>query len=106
MKRSRINPVRKTLRRNEPTPAEKQQARIHCYERAGGMCELQLVSECWGFAQLDGDPGDPMTHGHLSHERSKRVHGWMESATNKHRWSCPVCHDFEHNGGKPCPKKG
>jgi hypothetical protein len=106
VKRSRINPVRKSLRRGEPTPAEKQAAREACFYRAEGRCELQLCAECWGYAPLDGDRGDPMTHGHLAHERSKRVHGWMESETQKHIWSCPCCHSASHNaGGKPCPPK-
>jgi hypothetical protein len=96
---------RKTLRRGEPTKAEKQAAREHCYTRAGGMCQLQLVSECWGFAPLDSYSGDPMTHGHLSHEKSKRRFGWQESDTNRHLWGCPVCHSAQHNGVKPCPPK-
>jgi hypothetical protein len=99
---------RKTLRRGEPTPAEKQAARELCFQRAGGMCQLQLVSECWGFAPLDSYSGDPMTHGHLSHRKGKRVHGWMESEVTGqvHDWSCPPCHQASHNaGGKPVPAK-
>lgn len=105
MKRSRIRSVRPTLRRGEPSPAEKQAARVIAYSRANGMCQLHLVAECWGYAPLDSYSGDPMTHGHLAHERSKRTYGWMESETNRHYWSCPICHAFQHAGGKPCPPK-
>ena len=36
---------RSKLRRGEPTPAEKQAARIACRERAGGMCEKEVAGE-------------------------------------------------------------
>lgn len=105
MKRSAPRKFRPTLRRGEPTPAEKKSARERCFNRAGGMCELQLVAECWGFAPLDGDD-NPMSHGHLCHEHSKRVYGWMESEKNRHNWGCPPCHAASHNaGGKPVRSK-
>lgn len=108
MKRSRLNPVRSKLRRDEPTKAEKQAAREFCFNRAGGMCELQLCAECWGYAPLDSYSGDPMTHGHLAHRKAKRRFGWMESKETGqvHDWSCPPCHQAQHNAdGKPCPSK-
>jgi hypothetical protein len=98
---------RRTLRRNEPSKAEKQAARELCFQRAGGMCQLQLVQECWGFAPLDSYSGDPMTHGHLSHRRNKSVYGWQENDEKGqfHDWSCPPCHITGKHNPKPCPPK-
>ena len=95
---------RKTLRRGEPTKADKQAARLHCFTRAEGRCELALVAECWGYAPLDSYSGDPMTHGHLCHLKSKRRFGWFESEDTgqQHFFGCPPCHAASHNcDGKP-----
>lgn len=92
---------RKTLRRGEPTRAEKQEARIDCRERAGGMCELRQSDQCLGGPlPLEGDL---FQRGHLSHLHGKRRYGWMESGIQKHQWSCWVCHQDHHQhtkGGK------
>ena len=68
---------RKTLRRGEPTPEEKQAARIRCCERATakGLCErysdaVAITTQRrsvppWPFAPRDF--------------RQEKVHGWMES---------------------------
>jgi hypothetical protein len=90
---------RKTLRRGEPSKAEKQELRTLVYARAQGMCQLQLVQECLGYAPLNGDG---VHQGHLVHIKAKRVHGWgMDNLL----WGCWVCHAFQHAGGKPCPPK-
>lgn len=74
-------------------------------ERARGMCELRCSPDC----RIGGMPldGDVLQRGHLSHGRSKRTYGWMESEENgqRHEWSCPPCHMFKHAGLKPCPPK-
>jgi hypothetical protein len=82
---------RKTLRRGEPTPAEKQEARIRCCRRANATCE-----KCERFV--------PLGMGHLHHEHSKRRFGWMESDHQRHIWLCGDCHHDTHNP-KPCPPK-
>lgn len=95
---------RRTLRRNEPTPAEKQAAREHCFTRAEGRCELHLVQECLGFCPLEGSE---FVRGQLAHKLSKRRFGWMESeATGQvHYWSCIFCHLVGLHNPKPCPPK-
>ena len=87
-----IRAMRPTLRRGEPTPAEKQQARIDCWTRAHGRCESCSAPT-------------PLNFGHLHHEHSKRRFGWMESESQRHIWLCPMCHHLTHQGGKPCPKR-
>lgn len=95
---------RRTLRRGEPTPAEKQDARRKCRERARGMCELQSSPDCIPGKVWPLD-GELLRRGELSHLKSHRRFGWMESDVQKHRWSCPACHRWEHNGGKPVKAK-
>lgn len=82
---------RKTLRRNEPTPAEKQDARVVCCDRALGLCEYCMA---W----------TPVEWGHLHHEHGKRRYGWMESELQRHVWLCAKCHHDTHNP-KSVPKK-
>lgn len=96
--------IRKTPRRGEPSRHEKEAAREHAYTRAGGMCELQLCQECSGFCPLDGSD---FVRGQLAHKLSKRRFGWMESEETgqRHYWSCIWCHNFQHAGQKPCPRK-
>ncbi len=91
---------RKTLRRGEPTPAEKQFARAVCFSRAKGLCHW-----CGRYVALEV--------GQLCHLKAKRRFGWMESEEQKHLWGCPDmpgrvgCHSKSHNaGGKPLPSKG
>jgi hypothetical protein len=103
MKRTRLNPVRSTLRRGEPSAAEKKELREFAFHRAGGVCQLQLVQECAGYAPLEGSE---FVRGQLVHKLSKRRFGWRESEDTgqKHYWGCIWCHTFSHNP-KPCPKK-
>lgn len=94
---------RKTLRRGEPTPAEKQEARVRCRERTDGMCESRESPRCLhGPLPLDGDV---FQRGHLAHLHGKRRFGWFESEVQKHRWFCYWCHKWEHDGGNPVPAK-
>lgn len=94
---------RKTLRRGEPTSAEKQEARIRCHERAGGICELQCSPQCHrGPLPIDGDLFERM---HLAHLHGKRRFGWFESDAQKHLCACQPCHAYEHAGRKPAPAK-
>lgn len=92
MKRARIK-RRSTLRRHEPTAEQKYQARLVCYERAEGRCQICNLPTDWDFGQLH-------------HWKAKRRWGWMESSEQKHMWLCGICHSDVHNaGGKPCPPK-
>ncbi len=85
---------RKTLRRGEPTTAEKQGARVACFERAQGLCHW-----CGRYVALE--------YGQLCHLKAKRRFGWMESEEQKHLWGCAKCHARSHNcNGKPVPSKG
>lgn len=103
---TRPNPVRRTLRRGEPTPLQKAADRLTAFERAKGFCQIRRPG-CLGWVPLDGP--DEFSHGHLAHEKAKRRFGWRESATNGHKWSCWKCHGLDHAYGagndKPCPKK-
>lgn len=106
MKRSRINPVRKTLRRGEPSAAEKQATRIAVRERAHGICEAQVHPECSGQRILPLD-GDLWNRGHLAHGRGKARFGWRESDQQWLTWQCAKCHLIgEHQQGikleRPC----
>lgn len=96
MKRSSIRAQRPTLRRGEPTREEKEAARVHCWGRARGYCEV-----C-------GKP-TPLWVGHLHHEHGKRRFGWRESARQRHIWLCQSCHELRHHYGpsgvKPCASK-
>lgn len=93
LRKTRIKPRRSTLRRGEPTKAEKEAARVHCWFRAHGCCE-----ECGKIT--------PLEIGHLHHEHSKRRFGWMESESQRHVWLCQEDHAKIHNaGGHPCPRR-
>lgn len=99
MKRSRINPVRKTLRRGEPSKAEKEATRILVRARANGICEAQVHTQCSGQHILPLD-GDLWHRGHLCHGRGKARWGWRESAEQWLTWQCPACHLIsEHRQG-------
>ena len=107
----RSTPVRKrrpTLRRGEPTPEEKENARIICYSRAKGMCQMPFSHTCPGYVPLNGDEWH---RGQLAHLKAKRRFGWHEdeSTGQRHLWSCPESHRLQHqfgwSGVKPCPKK-
>lgn len=102
---------RRTLRRGEPSKAEKEQARIDCRKRAGACCEMLKITgsaspECRGQRVL---PllGNLLVRGHLHHLLPKGVYGWRESEETgqRHIWACPPCHRYVHDGGKPCPPK-
>jgi hypothetical protein len=99
VRKTRLNPVRRKLRRGEPTKRAKEQARIDCYIRALGFCELNKSPNC----DIRASFGD----GHLHHLKAKRRYGWRESEETgqRHLWSCPPCHAYHHAGGKPCPPK-
>lgn len=77
---------RSNLRRGEPSKQEKQEARIACHDRAGGICE-----DCGRWL--------PLELGHLHHKHSKRRFGWLESNNQRHIWLCARCHHDRH-----CPK--
>jgi len=102
----RYTPVRKKrpgLRKGQPTSEEKRSARVICYSRANGMCELHNGPHCLGYAPLNALDGEEH-QGQLSHLKSKQRFGWFESEETgqKHRWSCWRCHQFEHqHGSKP-----
>lgn len=103
MKRSPIRRARKTLRRNEPSPAEKKRARELCCARANGKCEMPFPHPCPGYV--------PLEYGQLAHLKAKRRFGWMENETTgqRHLWSCTTGHDLQHkfgwSGVKPVPSK-
>jgi hypothetical protein len=101
MKRSAPRRVRRTLRRNEPSPAEKKRARELCCERAHSRCEMPFPHPCPGYV--------PLETGQLAHLRGKRRFGWMESAEQRHLWSCAEGHRLQHcygwSGVKPVPDK-
>ena len=66
---------RRTLRRGEPTPAEKNLARNGAYLRAQGHCELDPWLSCCGGRQWPL-VGGLRERGHLVHLRNKRMWGW------------------------------
>jgi hypothetical protein len=100
--------TRKTLRRGELTPAEKEAERDRVYARAGGMCELrgedgQPLSKGHrpGKLPLTGD--SPWDHWHLVHLHSKRPAFWSEAQGNVLLGGCPACHltGMHQHGLKP-----
>ena len=108
MKRSRINPSRKTMRRGEPNPAEKQATRVAVRNRAHGVCESQAHPECSGQNILPLD-GDLWRRGHLAHGRGKARFGWRETEDGPNgqwlTWQCAKCHLVsEHQQGIKMPR--
>lgn len=99
MKRSPIRRVRKTLRRNEPSPAEKKRAREFCCARANSRCEMPFPHPCPGIVYLESEYAN--LRGQLAHFRNKRTYGWMESEETgqRHLWSCPTGHRLQHERG-------
>lgn len=94
---------RRTLRRGEPSPVDKQEARVRCHERAQGICELQISPLCLvGPLPLEGDLFQRM---HLCHLHGKRRFGWFENDVQRHLCGCFYCHQWQHCGGKPIPSK-
>lgn len=93
--------ARRTLRKGEPSPAEKQAARVACCERAQGRCEMPFPHPCPRYVSLE--------QGQLAHLKAKRRFGWMESEEQKHLWSCSTAHLLQHQYGwsgiPPCPPK-
>ena len=70
--------------------------RLAVFQRSGGYCELQASPRCWEIAGWE--------FGHLCHIVHRSRGG--EWSLDNCRWGCPECHiGWEHNGGKPCPKK-
>lgn len=108
LKRVPVRKIRPTLRRGEPTKAEKEAARAVCFSRAKGMCQVSFTHRCPGFVPLQGDE---FTRGQLAHLKSKRRFGWRESEETgqRHLWACPeghrLQHQYGHQGEKPVPKK-
>jgi hypothetical protein len=99
VRKTRLNPVRRKLRRGEPTKAEKEAARAWCYSRALGTC-----AACGRYAPLNSD--DEIIRGNLCHAKSKRRFGWFENLETGqyHIWMHGGCHSKSHNSkGKPCP---
>lgn len=98
LKRSRIKP-RKTLRKGQPTPAEKQATRVAVRDRANGICEAQTHPQCSGQRILPLD-GDLFHRGHLAHGRGKARFGWRESEKQYLTWQCYFCHSIsDHQQG-------
>lgn len=105
----RRTPIRKrrlTLRRGEPTPAEKAAIRERVRDDAGGKCELRLHELCCGDRELPLE-GSIYDRGHLVHPKSRRVHPWKQKGM---RWGCYWCHlivlhTYGKDGKKPCPPK-
>ena len=98
--------VTRSLKQTDPTPQEKQAARVHARTRANGRCQLRIAKECPQEKTLPLN-GDLWTRGHLHHGFGKRRFGWHESAVTGqyHLWVCFWCHNYEHAGRKPCPPK-
>lgn len=98
----RRTPLRKKRpgppRRGQPTKAEKASIRLAVYERAAGLCELNLGPKCIkGVLPFEGS--SPLDHGHLVHVKSRGAGGkWtMENS----RWGCVECHSgYHHTEGK------
>ena len=82
---------RKTLRRGQLTPAEKEDERIRVYNRCHGDCELQLLNTCQG-RHLPINGCSPWDHWHLVHLHSKRPAFWSEAQGNVLLGGCPACH--------------
>jgi hypothetical protein len=90
---------RKTLRRGEPSKAEKETTRIAVRDRAHCICESQTHPECSGQRILPLD-GDLWRRGHLAHGRGKARFGWRESEEQWLSWCCSPCHLIsEHQQG-------
>jgi len=90
---------RKTLRRGEPSNAEKEATRRAVRDRAHGVCEAQQHAECSGQRILLLD-GDLWHRGHVAHGRGKARFGFRESEQNWLTWLCPCCHLIsEHTQG-------
>ena len=100
MKRSPIRP-RKTLRKGEPSPAEKHAIRLAVRDRAHGVCELRLHPNCPGERPLPLE-GGLYTRGHLVHLHGKRRFGFRESEQQSLLWGCGWCHciSLHHYGEK------
>ena len=100
---------RKTLRRGEPTAAEKEESREFCYARTLGRCEMPFPHKCPVYVPLHGPEG---VRGELAHLKAKRRFGWFESEETgqRHLWACSEGHRLQHaygwKGIKPCPPKG
>jgi len=103
---------RKSLRRGELTPSEKEAERNRVYERCGGRCELRgedglpLDPGHWkGVIPKDGDT--PWDHWNLVHLHSKRPAFWSESQGNVLLGGCPACHleGMHRKGLKPVVQK-
>lgn len=89
IKRS-TKPIRKRTkpRRGQSTPEEVSAIRLAVYERAGGLCELNLMPDCIkGVLPFSGD--SPWDHGHLVHVHAKRRFGTTVEGC---RWGCWKCH--------------
>ena len=101
MKRTPLRRFRPTLRRGEPSKAEKEAARAFCCARAQSRCEIPFPHPCPGYV--------PLEYGQLAHFKAKRRWGWMESEHQRHLWACEVGHRLQHaygwSGIKPVPAK-
>ena len=104
MKRTRIRAFRPTLRRGEPSAAEKKAARESAFKRAKGFCEMPHHSpQCTGYV--------PLEEGHLAHLKAKRRFCWRENEATgqRHLWASHWCHGESHaygpGGQKPVPPK-
>ena len=92
---------RKTLRRGELTPAEKELVRNGAYLRADGRCELDPILHCCGGG-IWPLVGGLYERGHLVHLRNKRMWGWGEQNVC---WGCAHGHlDLHHTKGLPLPR--
>jgi hypothetical protein len=96
---------RKGTRRGQATPAEVTAIRTAVYARSGGLCELQLSSDCIkGVLEWEGDT--PWDHGHLVHLKAKRRYGTHLELS---AWGCHHCHlislHMQGGNGKIVPAK-
>lgn len=88
-------------RRGQATPEEVSAVRLAVYERASGRCELNLSPACIkGILPYEGP--DSLSHGHMSHDRGKRM--WGTHVEWCH-WSCWHCHLVSTHNPKACPPK-
>jgi hypothetical protein len=96
---------RKTLRRGELTPREKEAIRRQVYADCGGRCEFGFEGCIRGMLPYEGLT--PWDHWHLVHLRNKRMHGWKRENLKGgcHHCHLVVLHIYGKDGQKPCPKK-
>lgn len=98
-KRKGINPKRRTPRKWKTvvrlTGEAKKELRRQVFARSGGVCEVVKSPECEKWADWH--------RGELYHITSRGACG--DDTPENNLWSCKPCHQWHHNGGKPCKAK-